>query len=289
MRKQFFLCLFILTVCVSCGRNSDKVRIAIITPTTHPSLEQMEKGFIQTVSADKSQKYRFDTYNALGNKTLLRSEIEEVFRKDYALVLTIGTSASQMTVEVFSKKASPTPIVFTAVNDPEAFHILGSETVTGVKELVDYRSELAFLKKLKPDLKTVLLVYNPSEAGLEKDQREVSRILKEMGIALLTVEVFNVNEIQAKVAAFIEKADALLVLKDNCVVSGLSVLVKFAEHYKIPLMASDLDSPDNGAAFAFGVPEIDYGIEAGKKALLILNEGVSTTKSTMKSGVAKYL
>lgn len=120
-----------------------------------------------------------------------------------------------------------------------------------------------------------MLVYNPSEAGLEKDQREVSRILKEMGIALLTVEVFNVNEIQAKVAAFIEKADALLVLKDNCVVSGLSVLVKFAEHYKIPLMASDLDSPDNGAAFAFGVPEIDYGIEAGKKALLILNEGVS--------------
>ena len=48
--------------------------------------------------------FRFTTYNAQGNKTLMRSEIEEVARQNYALVFTLATSPSQMTREVFEKK-----------------------------------------------------------------------------------------------------------------------------------------------------------------------------------------
>ena len=59
-------------------------------------------------------------------------------------------------------------------------------------------------------------------------------------------------------------------LKDNTVVSGLDALIKL----NIPIMASDLDSPDRGAALGFGVHEIDFGIEAAKKALLILEQGI---------------
>ena len=44
-------------------------------------------------------------------------------------------------------------------------------------------------------------------------------------------------------------------------------------------MASDLDSPDKGAAFGFGVHEIDFGTEAAKKALMILDDdGISSSK-----------
>jgi putative tryptophan/tyrosine transport system substrate-binding protein len=66
-----------------------------------------------------------------------------------------------------------------------------------------------------------------------------------------------------------------MVLKDNTVVSGLDVLVKLCNQFQIPLMASDLDSPDKGAAFGFGVYEVEFGTEAAKKALQILNEGES--------------
>lgn len=279
MKKIFVICLSFLLFLSSCGRTADdKIAVAILTPVTHPSLEQIEKGFKETMEADCPGKYRFVSYNAQGNKTLMRSEIEEIAQQGYALVFTIGTSASQMTKEVFEKKELKTPIVFTCVNDPVGFNIISSEQtpgghVTGVKEMLRFNEELAALLKHKPAIKHIVLVYNPAEPGLLKDQKEVESILKKNKITLTTVEVFQTNELLAKVSPFMPQADALLVLKDNTVVSGLEVLVKLCDRHHVPLMASDLDSPDRGAALGFGVYEIEFGTEGARKALQILVHG----------------
>lgn len=280
MRQLILICFLFLFILTSCGKSDEnKISIAILTPITHPSLEQAEKGFKQALDADNLGKYHFVTYNAQGNKTLMRSEIEEIAQKNYALVFTIGTSASQMAVEVFNKKGIETPIVFTCVNDPIGFHIVSSEktpgkNVTGVKEMLRFDEELAALLQYKPSIQNILLVYNPAEPGLQKDQQEVERILKEKNIALQTVEAFQTNELLAKVSPFLPVADALIVLKDNTVVSGLDVLVKLCERYQIPLMASDLDSPDRGASFGYGVYEVEFGVEGAKKAHQILIQGI---------------
>lgn len=269
-----YLILLLLTFFGACSSpENGKTPIAILTPVTHPSLEQIEKGFKETIERENPGKYRFITYNAQGNKTLMRGEVEEIAQKKYPLVFTIGTLSSQMTTEVFAKKGMKTPIVFTCVNDPDGFQI-GGENVTGVKELLNFKQELESALELKPTMKTVLLVYNPMEPGLGMDQKEVSSILKEKGIELITVEVFQTNEFLTKVSPFMPKADALLVLKDNTVVGGLDTLIKLCNQYHIPLMTSDLDSPDRGAAFGYGVHEIDFGVEGAKKALQILNQQI---------------
>src|SRR5262245_16917102 len=116
MKYLFLICVALVLMFISCGRSVDnKISIAILTPVTHPSLEQTEKGFKETIETHYPGKYRFVTYNAQGNKTLMRSEIEEIAQKDFALVFTIGTLASQMTKEVFDKKGLETPIVFSSV------------------------------------------------------------------------------------------------------------------------------------------------------------------------------
>lgn len=274
MKKLFIICLLLAGLLTACGSQSDdRIAIAILTPITHPSLEQIEKGFIETMEASHPSKFKFVTYNAQGNTSLLRSEIEEIAHKEYALVFTITTIASQMTTEVFSKKGLETPIVFTCVNDPEGFHIKGAN-VTGVRELLDFEEEIASLLKHKPELKSLLLVYNPHQPGLQKDQEQIRRILNDKKIALTTVEVFKTNEIKAKVEPFMEQIEAIIVIKDNTVISGLDALIKLCNQYKIPLMTSDLDSPDRGAAFGYGVYEIEFGIEGAKKALNILKDGI---------------
>lgn len=279
MKYILLICLSLLTVLVSCNLSDEKITIAILTPVTHPSLEQIEKGFKQTMKQNGQEKFQFVTYNAQGNKSLMRSEIEEISQKGYSLVLTIGTMASQMTKEVFEKKSITIPVVFTCVNDPIGFNIVASEQVpgsniTGVKEELRFEEELAALKQHKPDIERILLVYNPAEPGLQKDQQAIAQILKEHSITLKTVEVFQTNEMLAKVSPFVEEADALLVLKDNTVVSGLEVLVKLCNRHQVVLMASDLDSPDRGATFGYGVYEIDFGIHAAHKALKILCDAV---------------
>lgn len=275
-----FFCttLAVLSACTS--QESKKVPIAILTPVTHPSLEQIEKGFKETIEANNPGKYRFVTYNAQGNKTVMRGEIEEIAQKGYPLVFTIGALSSQMTREVFAKKDIDMPIVFTCVNDPVGLQIVCSKQapgghITGVAELLDFRKELDLVLQYKPDIQQVLLILNPMEPGLAKDVEEVRTLLQEKGIGLMTVEVFQTNEFMAKVSPLMGRADAVLVLKDNTVVSGLDLLIKLCNQYHIPLMASDLDSPDRGAAFGYGVHEVDFGIEGAKKALAILNDHIA--------------
>jgi putative ABC transport system substrate-binding protein len=187
-----------------------------------------------------------------------------------------------MATECLMKKGMTTPIVFASVNDPVAFHIVQSEAssgtmATGVKELLNFNEELAALLRYKPQIKKIMLVYNPAEPGMAKDQQEIARLLKEKSITLTSVAVFQTNELLAKVTPFMAETDALIVLKDNTVVAGLDALVKLCNRHQVPLMASDLDSPDKGAAFGYGVYEIDFGIEGAKKALQVINEGVAPT------------
>lgn len=283
MKNLISASLVLLVFLCACEKQVDsRVPIAILTPVSHPSLEQIEKGFVTTMEAANPDKYRFVTYNAQGNKTLMRSEIEEIVRQNYALVFTIGTTTSQMATECLMKKGMTTPIVFASVNDPVTFHIVQSEAssgtmATGVKELLNFNEELAALLRYKPQIKKIMLVYNPAEPGMAKDQQEIARLLKEKSITLTSVAVFQTNELLAKVTPFMAETDALIVLKDNTVVAGLDALVKLCNRHQVPLMASDLDSPDKGAAFGYGVYEIDFGIEGAKKALQVINEGVAPT------------
>jgi len=274
---KYFILVFALVCLVTASLFTFKkegCKVAILTPMTHPSLEQIEKGFVETMEKNCQQKFTVKTYNALGNKTLMRSEAEEIALGDYDLVFTIATQASCTMKEVFEKKKLSTPIVFTAVEFPLEMDLVASEVtsgnqLTGVKETTDFAKELEILNN---KAKTVLLVYDPSSASLTSNKEEIETILTRMGIKLKTVEIFKTNEILLKTAPLIEEADAVLVIKDNTVISGLDVLIKLCDQKGKLLIASDLDSAERGVPYAYGVSESIYGEEAAKKALLILDE-----------------
>ncbi len=260
--------------------NQKLFRVAVLTPVTHPSLEQIQQGFCETLTHNGIDRYQFTVYNAQGSQTLMRSELEEMSSKRYDLIFAIGTQAAKMSKEVLTKKHQTTPLVFAAVPNPEEHHLVQSEStpngfVTGISEITDYSKQMDLLAHLKPDLKSVLLVYDPTNAGLDRDRIIVENKLSTMGIRLIPIEVFKTNEIKQKVSPFIHEVDVVMTLKDNTVVAGLETLVKLCHTTQTLLMASDLDSPLKGAAIGFGVKEYDFGVEAAKKARLILHDGLS--------------
>ena len=134
---------------------------------------------------------------------------------------------------------------------------------------------------LKPDLKKLLLVYS-SQAGLQESAKEIETISKKLGIELSQVAVYQTNELQQKVEPFINRADAILVLKDSTVVAGMDVLVKLCNKYHVTLLASDLDSADKGAAMAFGVYEYDIGVLSSNIAKQILRENKKVSEIRVK-------
>lgn len=130
------------------------------------------------------------------------------------------------------------------------------------------------LHQLKPDAKNILLVYDPTHGtGLEHYKQEIAEYVKSFGATLHSVEIYQTNEIQQKVAALLPSMDVVLVLIDNTVVAGIDALIALCNRYGVTLLASDLASGKKGAALAYGITEYESGSCAAQKAHQILREG----------------
>lgn len=250
-------------------------KIAILTPIIHPSLQEVEQGFKETMQTS-SASYSFTTFNANGNKTLLRAQAEEIVTGNYDLIFTLGAMASQTVTQLAHKKGVTTPQVFSAVDGQKFAHELTdvNHFATGVYVKTDYATGVDILHQLKPATKNVLLVYDPTHGiGLEKDKQEIEQRLKKYGITLHSVEIYQTNEIQQKVSALLPGMDVVLVLIDNTVVAGIDALITLCNRYGVTLFVSDLASGQKGAALAYGITEYQSGAGAAQKAHQILIDG----------------
>lgn len=264
-------------------------RIALFTPITHPALGDIEQGFKDELQKLTPQlAYDFSTFNANGNRTLLRAQAEEIVQGDYDLIFSMGALCTQTIAELLKKKGIKTPQVFGGVEGPGFAESVAAtnEFSTGVYVKPDYKQEMKLLHTLKPTTKNILLVYDPTQGtGQEKYKQEIEEYLKPYGSTLHSVEIYQTNEIQQKVAGFLPTMDVVLVLPDNTVVAGIDSLIALCNRYGVTLLASDLNSGKKGAALAYGVTEYESGTGAAKKAAAILAEG----KKPHKLGVSPVI
>lgn len=250
-------------------------KVAILTPVTHPALEAIEHGFKEQLTNAKVP-CEFTTYNANGNQALMRSQVEEILRHDYDLIFTVATHATKLMKEVSIKKQITTPIVFGAVNDPVSLDLIASKEssgnhLTGTTEEDDYQKQISLLFQVRPTIKSLLLVYDPTQAaGKEQAKKDVEKLLQERGVKVTAVEVFNAHEINQKVHALMQDTDVVMIFKDSTIVPAIDVLIKLCERYGVTLFTTDLESVDKGAALGFGVYESSFGTGAGKLAEQIL-------------------
>ncbi|HLJ31307.1 MAG TPA: ABC transporter substrate-binding protein [Candidatus Babeliales bacterium] len=287
MKKQIYAvivsCIVVMVVAVYFGifKKADTVadyRIALFVPAEHPAMTEILDGFQDTIHSLSNKKYVFDEYNANGNATLLRAQADEIIQNKYDLVFTIGTQCTQSIFEISKKRQSPMPQVFTAVDDPVSMGIVVSfdqpgGRVTGITDNSVYDEQIDALLRVKPNVKTILLVYNPSQGrGLEKNKEELEAALRKKNIALRTVAVGHQNEIMQKVANFLTDVDVLMILTDHTTVAGIDSLITLCGRYGVTLFASDLNSADKGAALAFGVLQRDYGVLGARLAHQILED-----------------
>lgn len=281
--------LFSLLIIVGCAyvasfvslkkeTGAQPIRIAIFQPATHPALDEIAQGFIDTMQDGTSLQYKFDRYNGNGNKILMQAQAQEILQAHYDLIFTIAVGCSVTIKDLCKKKQNQTPVVFTAVDDPVKLDLQGS-TITGVIDQSNYPEQLDLLCAIVPSIKKLLLVYDQSQAsGLEKDKNQIRSILQEKGIALSCVEILNIGEIAQKVTGSMDSTDVVMVLKDNTVVSGIDSLIILCERYHVPLLATDLNSGIKGAALAYGIYEAESGIQAAHQAKLIVEGGQSPSQ-----------
>lgn len=255
-------------------QSKEKYRIAIMMPMHHPALDDIKEGFITEITQHMSVEC--DTFVGNGNRSLMRAQAEEIIQKEYDLVFAITTVCALLIKEVTEQRSAKIPIVFGAADDPIGNGIIASyesskNNCTGITDYKDFEHQLGLYTLLMPTIRKIVLVYNPSP-GLIKQKQALARACESRSMALSCCEIMAPAELLTKVEGQIHQFDAVLVLKDNMVVSGVESLVQLCDRFHVPLIVSDLNSVYKGAAIAFGVYEKEYGIIGAQLAQQILIE-----------------
>ena len=244
---------------------NETYKIGITQIATHPSLDLVKQGFKKAFE-EAGIKANFDEKNAEGtiaNATLIANGYK-ADKKD--LVLGIGTPSAQALVNTITD----IPVLFSAVTDPESAKLL-NKNVTGTSDRLDNVGEqLDLLLKLKPEVKKIAVLYNPSEQNSVVQVKEIEAKAKEKNLEVMLQGVSSLAELsQATKNALIE-TDALYLPTDNLVVSGIKLITSEAKSAKKPVISSENSSVEAGALFTMGLDYFELGKRTGEMAIEIL-------------------
>ena len=166
-----------------------------------------------------------------------------------------------------------TPILFTAVTDPVSADLVESleapgGNATGTSDANPVKEQLALIKRLDPEAKTVGIVYSSGEVNSEVQVEWAKEAAVELGLEIKEAAVSTSGEVQQ--AAESLDVDAFYVPTDNNVVSALESIIQVAETKKILTIAAEGDSVARGTVATYGISYYDLGYQTGEMAVKIL-------------------
>lgn len=250
---------------VSCG-DSGKLKIAIVQPMDHTSLNQIRDKIISTLEelGYTSDKAEIIQKNASNDASLLPSIYDSLISENVDVIIPIGTGAAQ----VAASKTDSIPIVFAAVSDPVVAGLVTSldktdKNITGVSDSIDVESIFALAKELTPDAKTFGLVYNASEVNSTVKIERAKAYCNANGLKYKEATVTSTADIQQAVASIAADVDAFFTPDDNTVASGMNVYAGFQKQYKAPIYCGADSMVKDGGFATYG---IDYDVLATQVA-----------------------
>ncbi len=245
--------------------------VGITQIVAHPSLDAAREGFKKAL-ADAGLKVAYDEQNAQGDQATATNIANKFKSTQLDLVLAIATPTAQASAQVLTNL----PVLFTAVTDPVAAQLVDSAeapggNVTGTSDMNPVAEQIALVKQVAPNAKTLGVIYSSGEVNSEVQVKLAREAAAAQGLQLVEKTVTNTGEVQQ--AATSLDVDAIYVPTDNNVVAGLEAVIQVAESRKIPLIAGEGDSVAKGALLTYGIDYTKLGYQTGEMAVRILTKG----------------
>lgn len=242
----------------------------------HGSLDNCREGFIQGLEEEglvEGENLEIKVNNA-DSDTGTAAQIADTFAADKVdLICAIATPSAQAAYN--SARNTDIPVVYTAVTNPEEAQLADDEgmpvgAVTGTSDQLPVEAQLAMIREILPDAKTIGILYTTSEANSAYSITQYEKYAEEYGFTLETAGVTNTSEVSLAAASLMDKVDCLTNLTDNTVVSALPTVLDQANEKNIPVFGSEIEQVKLGCLAAEGLDYVNLGIETGKMAAQIL-------------------
>lgn len=266
------LSLSLLASCGAKGGQKSEYIIGVVQIADHPSLDAAREGFTEELDK-KGISYKLIDHRAGGDIALIPQLASDLKIKGSDLIYTIGTPAAQGVFNIVNDR----PVLFTAVTDPIGAGLVDEKTrtgsnITGVSDYVDPAKVIDDFLEIYPETKTFATIYNTNEQNSLVQIKALEEALKERGLSLKKQGVSSINDIPQALASLKSGTDAMVFVTDNVVVNAMPVIAKTLKDEKIPSLAFDEGSVENGALIAEGVNYRKIGQRAGEMAIDILKE-----------------
>lgn len=265
---------------------SQKMKVGIVQIVQHPALDEANRGFVDGLK-DKgmADKVEIDQQNAQGDQSNLQSIANRFVSGNYALIGAISTPAAQAMANATDK----IPIVCTAIADFQNAKLMKSESspdgnVTGTHDRGPLDKQVALIREIQPNVKTIGIIYNSSEINSVVQAENLRKACEPLGIEIMELTVNSVNDVQQVSEGFLGgKVDAIFVPTDNIIASSIPTLMAVANKEKIPVYGAEAGHVKSGVLASESISFYDIGHKAGEMAAEIL-QGNKTVKDFPVTG-----
>lgn len=239
--------------------NEEKIKIGIIQPVEHPSLNQIREYIIKGLKEQGlKDKVEIIYKDAQGDSSNINTIISQFVGDKTDIIVPIATGPAQSAAAA----TKDIPIVFAAVSYPVEAGIVKDlnkpeANVTGVSDAIDINQIFDLAFELTPDVKTFGFIYNSGEVNSVSAIEKAKEYLDEKGVEYVEATITNSGELLQAAQSLTGKADAIFTPTDNTVASAMPVLAAEAAKAGIPVYTgADSLVADGG----FATVGVDYTV-----------------------------
>ena len=297
-KLAMILILLLLAGCTSAvvpePADDNTVRIGILQMMTHGSLDEARQGFLDGLDEAgyvEGKNLIIDFQNPEGDQSNMATMADHLIAEDLDLILAIATPPAQ---QLFTVNQN-TPILGTAITDYADAGLVDSNEhpgglISGTSDNCPMDAQLDLLLSVKPDIKTLGILYTSSEVNSEIQANQMEAECQKRGIEVRTVTIPDKTVINDAMAALAAECDAVYIPTDNNIASAMGSVDVISRERNLITLVGVSDMVKNGGCLSLGVNYYDLGKQTAEMAVRVLNgEDIGTMPIGYdKSGTIYY-
>jgi putative tryptophan/tyrosine transport system substrate-binding protein len=287
-RAKFVTLAFIGLICVmstslvSCqngaptaGNATNVPFVAVTQIVEHPSLDAVRDGIKEALTEAgyvEGTALRWEWQSAQGNPATAAQIANKYAGANPDVIVAIATPSAQAVVSA----AKNVPVIFSAVTDPVGAKLVDSVekpggNVSGVSDLSPIEQQMALIKEILPQAKTLGIIYSAGEDNSVSLVKLVKSEAPKQGFSQVReATVATSSEVGGAARSLVGSVDAIYVPTDNTVVSALESVIQVGQDNDVPVFAGDTDSVKRGAIAGISFNYHDVGLQTGALVVKVL-------------------
>ena len=262
-----------------CSENKNKedsvLKIGIIQYMSHPSLDNCYNGIISALE-NSGIEYTVDyqTGSSSSADADCTNFAKNMVAANYDMIIAIATPAAKAAFAATDD--TEIPVIFCAVSDPIAAGLVESMEApgyicTGTSDVLDLEAQVAIIKAMQPDVKSIGILYTSSEDNSITNLKNFKSVCDKENIEVVATAVQGASDIPSAAEELASKVDCINNFTDNNVVNNLSVVLSAADKYGIPVYGSEKEQVVNGCLASVSIDYVALGKVTGEMAVEVLN------------------